>query len=92
MVERNTLHAPEVQVHEIQPGVVYRDANVKVTAFLVRHGSWDEAFGYRFDTPDRSIVISGDTSPSDSVVKACNGCDLLLHEMYDDSMVKLGST
>lgn len=79
---------PEVQVHEIQPGVVYRDANVKVTAFLVRHGSWDEAFGYRFDTPDRSIVISGDTSPSDSVVKACNGCDLLLHEMYDDSMLK----
>jgi ribonuclease BN (tRNA processing enzyme) len=79
---------PEVQVHEIQPGVVYRDANVKVTAFLVKHGSWDEAFGYRFDTPDRSIVISGDTSPSDSVVKACNGCDLLLHEMYDDSMVK----
>ena len=78
---------PGVQVHEIQPGVVYRDANVKVTAFLVRHGSWDQAFGYRFDTPDRSIVISGDTSPSDSVVKACNGCDLLLHEMYDDSMV-----
>jgi ribonuclease BN (tRNA processing enzyme) len=60
---------------------------VKVTAFLVRHGSWDQAFGYRFDTPDRSIVISGDTSPSDSVVKACDGCDLLLHEMYDDSMI-----
>ena len=78
---------PRVEVHEIQPGVVYRDANVKVTAFLVRHGSWDQAFGYRFDTPDRSIVISGDTSPSDSVVKACDGCDLLLHEMYDDSMI-----
>lgn len=81
---------PRVQVHEIQPGVVYRDANVKVTAFLVKHGSWDQAFGYRFDTPDRSIVISGDTSPSDSVVKACNACDLLLHEMYDDSMIKAG--
>ena len=79
---------PQVQVHEIQPGVVYKDAKVGVTAFLVRHGSWDQAFGYRFDTPDRSIVISGDTSPSDSVVKACNGCDLLLHEMYDDSMIK----
>jgi ribonuclease BN (tRNA processing enzyme) len=79
---------PRVQVHEIQPGVVYQDTNVKVTAFLVRHGSWDQAFGYRFDTPDRSIVISGDTSPADSVINACNGCDLLLHEMYDDSMVK----
>lgn len=83
-----TSAPPQVQVHEIQPGVVYRDANVSVTAFLVRHGSWDQAFGYRFDTPDRSIVISGDTSPSDSVVKACNGCDLLLHEMYDDSVIK----
>jgi len=77
---------PIVQVHEIHPGVVYKDANVTVTAFLVKHGSWDEAFGYRFDAPDRSIVISGDTAPTDSVAKACNGCDVLLHEMYDDSM------
>ena len=77
---------PVVQVHEIHPGVVYKDANVTVTAFLVKHGSWDEAFGYRFDAPDRSIVISGDTAPTDSVVKACNGCDVLLHEMYDDSI------
>jgi ribonuclease BN (tRNA processing enzyme) len=52
----------------------------------VKHGSWDEAFGYRFDAPDRSIVISGDTAPTDSVAKACHGCDVLLHEMYDDTM------
>ncbi len=76
---------PLVQVHEIKPGVIYKDENLTVTAFLVKHGSWDEAFGYRFDAPDRSIVISGDTSPSDTVAKACNGCDVLLHEMYDDS-------
>ena len=48
----------------------------------MKHGSWDESFGYRFQTPDRVIVISGDTSPADSIVKACNGCDLLLHEAY----------
>ena len=77
---------PIVQVHEIHPGAVYKDANVTVTAFLVKHGSWDQAFGYRFDAPDRSIVISGDTAPTDSVAKACNGCDVLLHEMYDDTM------
>lgn len=76
---------PIVQVHEIKPGVVYKDANLTVTAFLVKHGSWDEAFGYRFDALDRSIVVSGDTSPVDSIVRACNGCDVLLHEMYDDS-------
>ncbi len=71
-----------VDVHEIEPGVVYKDENVTVTAFAVKHGSWDEALGYRFQTPDRVIVISGDTSPADSIMKACNGCDVLLHEVY----------
>ncbi|HEV2396375.1 MAG TPA: MBL fold metallo-hydrolase [Candidatus Sulfotelmatobacter sp.] len=79
-------HAPIVQVHEIKSGVVYKDENVTVTAFLVQHGIWDEALGYRFDTAGRSIVISGDTAPTESVVKACNGCDVLLHEMYDETM------
>ena len=71
-----------VDVHEIQPGVVYKDENDTRTAFLVKHGSWDEAFGYRFQTPDRTFVISGDTTPTDSIVQACNGCDVLLHEVY----------
>lgn len=73
----------KVVVHEISPGVVYRDANVTVTAFLVKHGSWDQAFGFRFDTADRSVVVSGDTAPAESVVAACNGCDVLLHEVYN---------
>ena len=69
-------------VHEIQPGVVYQDTNVKVTAFAVKHGSWKEALGYRFDANGKSVVISGDTRPADSVVEACSGCDLLVHEVY----------
>lgn len=68
--------------HEIRPGLVFSDSNVRVTAFLVAHGSWPEAYGYRFDTADRSIVISGDTRPSEAVVEACNGCDVLVHEVY----------
>jgi ribonuclease BN (tRNA processing enzyme) len=48
----------------------------------VKHGSWDQAFGYRFETPGRTIVISGDTAPTDAIVNACNGCDVLLHEVY----------
>ncbi len=75
----------KVKVHEIKPGEIYRDQNVKVTAFLVKHGSWPEAFGYRFDTPDRSIVISGDCAPSESVINHCNGCDVLIHEVYSQS-------
>ena len=73
----------KVKVHEIRAGVVYRDANVTVTAFPVKHGIWKEAYGYTFETRDRKIVISGDTAPTDEVVKACNGCDVLLHEVYN---------
>jgi ribonuclease BN (tRNA processing enzyme) len=73
-----------VDAHEISPGVVYRDAKVTVTAFAVAHGNL-EALGYRFQTPDRVIVISGDTSPTDNVVSACNGCDILVHEHYSSA-------
>jgi ribonuclease BN (tRNA processing enzyme) len=74
---------PDVQVHahEISPGVVYKDSNVTVTAFLVKHAE-NLAYGYRFQTADRSIVISGDTSPAESIVENCNGCDVLIHEAY----------
>jgi ribonuclease BN (tRNA processing enzyme) len=71
-----------VNAHEIKPGVVYKDENVTVKAFLVHHGSWREAYGYRFETPDKVIVISGDCAPSQGVVENCDGCDLLLHEVY----------
>ena len=73
----------KVKVHEIRAGVVYRDANVTVTAFPVKHGIWKEAYGYTFTTRDRKIVISGDTSPTDEVVNACDGCDVLLHEVFN---------
>lgn len=72
----------KVNAHEIKPGVIYQDANVKVTAFAVRHGTWPLALGYRFDAAGKSIVFSGDTAPAESVVEACNGCDLLIHEVY----------
>jgi ribonuclease BN (tRNA processing enzyme) len=63
-------------------GVVFQDSNVTVTAFTVRHDGPGGNFGYRIQTHDRSIVLSGDTGPSDEVVKACNGCDVLIHEVY----------
>lgn len=66
---------------EIAPGVVYRDANVTVAAFTVAHKT-PIAYGFRVQTSDRVIVISGDTRPVDAVVDACNGCDLLFHEMF----------
>lgn len=75
----------KVITHDIKPGVVYRDQNVTVKAFLVNHGSWREAYGFRFETPGRTIVISGDCGPSPSVIENCNGCDVLIHEVYSQS-------
>ena len=76
-------HDPaRVIVHEIAPGLVYRDELVKVTAFAVKHGAWEQAFGYRFETPDRTIVISGDTGPESHIEDQCRGCDVLVHEVY----------
>lgn len=71
-----------MNVHEIKPGIIYKDKNVTVKAFLIKHGSWPEAFGYRFETADKVVVISGDTAPSQSIIDNCNGCDVLLHEVY----------
>lgn len=68
---------------EVGNGNIYSDSNITVTSFGVSHGGWEHALGYRIRTPDRVIVISGDTRPSDAVVDACNGCDVLLHAVYD---------
>jgi ribonuclease BN (tRNA processing enzyme) len=76
---RTVAEAHQVNAHEIDPGVIYKDANVTVTAFRTNHGM--ASFGYRFDTPDRSIVISGDTTPTQATIDACHGCDILIHEV-----------
>ncbi len=71
-----------VQAHEIGPGVIYKDANLTVKAFFVKHGSFEPAFGFRFEMPDRTIVISGDTVPVTSLIEHAQNCDLLIHEVY----------
>jgi len=72
---------PLVHVHELSKGgPVMQDENVKVTAALVHHPPVVPAFGYRFDARDRSIVISGDTAPSDNLIKLAQGADVLVHD------------
>src|SRR6266850_2634859 len=77
--QRGFPEGHNVNAHEISPGVVYKDANVTVTAFATKHAM--ESYGYRFDTADRSIVISGDTNPTPATIDACRGCDVLIHEV-----------
>jgi ribonuclease BN (tRNA processing enzyme) len=76
--QRSSPEGWKVNAHDIKSGVVYRDGNVTVTAFPTTHAM--DSFGFRFDTPDRSVVISGDTSPTEETIRACNGCDVLIHE------------
>jgi ribonuclease BN (tRNA processing enzyme) len=76
--------APMVHVHELAgAGLVLQDERVKVTAALVDHPPVVPAFGYRFDTADRSIVISGDTAPSDNLIALARGADVLVHDALD---------
>lgn len=71
-----------VEVTEVGPGPAYADDRVRVIAFAVPHAGWDHAYGYRFETADRTIVVSGDTGPGTAVADACAGCDVLVHEVY----------
>jgi ribonuclease BN (tRNA processing enzyme) len=72
---------PLVRAHEIQRGgSVMDDGRMRVTAAKVIHPTIDLALAYRFDAPDRSIVISGDTRPTDSLIRLAKGADVLVHE------------
>ena len=71
-----------IKPHEItKPGLVMQDDNVRVTATVVPHPPIEHAFAYRFDTADRSIVISGDTARSDALITLARGADILVHEV-----------
>jgi ribonuclease BN (tRNA processing enzyme) len=82
---------PLVHAHELRTGgEVMRDENVRVTSTLVDHPPVVPAFAYRFDAPDRSIVISGDTAPSSNLVKLASGADVLVHSvMYPGAIDRL---
>ncbi|MFG6137857.1 MBL fold metallo-hydrolase [Halomonas sp. B23F22_10] len=69
-------------VTEIEgPGVVFDEDGVRIEAFPVSHGHWDKAFGFKVTTPDKTVVISGDTSLNDEVQRQAEGADILVHEV-----------
>jgi ribonuclease BN (tRNA processing enzyme) len=79
---------PLVHPHELtQGGAVMKDENVTVTCALVDHAPVAPAFAYRFDSQDRSIVISGDTKRSEALVRLAQGADVLVHEALYPSAV-----
>ncbi len=81
-LEPTNTEGHKVNAHDVLPGLIYEDENVKVTAFQIDHGNWKHAYGYRFETAGRTIVISGDTTYSPNLVKHSKGADVLIHEAY----------
>jgi len=82
-LEQRSAAGLAVEAHDVKPGLIYQDLNVKVTAFPVSHGEM-EAYGYRFQTPSRTVVISGDTSPNPALINSCQKCDVLIHEAFSE--------
>jgi len=72
----------QVEVVELDGGEAYASDGVSVRALQVPHGTWEVALGFVVDVGDRRVVISGDTGPSEALMDACGGCDLLVHEVY----------
>jgi ribonuclease BN (tRNA processing enzyme) len=71
-----------VVAHDVAaPGVVLQNTEVKVTAARVTHPPIEHAYAFRFDTRDRSVVISGDTAYSQALVELARGADVLVHEV-----------
>jgi ribonuclease BN (tRNA processing enzyme) len=68
--------------HDIsKQGVVLQNDDVKVSAVLVRHPLIKQAYAYRFDAKDRSVVISGDTTYAPELAELAKGADVLVHEV-----------
>lgn len=69
------------------PIPVLDDGDVRVTATLVDHHPTAPSFAFRFDTPDGSVVVSGDTTVSQNLIDLASGADYLVHEVIDPGWV-----
>jgi len=76
-----------VKANTIKPGLFYKDDLITVEAIPVVHGSF-EAYAFKFTTPDKTIVISGDTCPVDKLYKKAKGCDIFVHEVYSETVMQ----
>jgi ribonuclease Z len=89
--EKASAKGIQVIAHDIEEGVVHEQNGVRISAFLVDHGPVEPSYGYRIECGGRSVVLSGDTRPSENLVKFAKGTDLLIHEVIDvESLRKLG--
>ena len=72
----------KVAITEIsKDGIIFDKNDVTVEAFTVSHGDIEPAYSYKVTTPDKTIVISGDTTYNENLVKKAENVDILIHEV-----------
>ncbi len=86
----NSSDGAQVHYHEKNDGVVYDKDGMKVTAFTVDHGIVKPAIGYRFEYRGKVIVISGDTLPTENMIRYAEKADILIHEAYSKTWMARG--
>jgi len=82
LLEKHPGAGATIDLHEVSEGVVFDDGKVKVTAFAEDHKPVVPAFGYRFESEGKVVVISGDTRPNDNLLRHAKGADVLVMEAY----------
>ncbi len=86
-LEPATTEGWKIDAEDVEEGVVYQDSRVKVEAFNVKHGTWPNAFAYKFTTPDKVIVISGDAAYDTRIETMASGADILIHEVMSEEAI-----
>jgi ribonuclease BN (tRNA processing enzyme) len=84
------------KARDVQPGLVYSDGTVRVTAkenthFQFKPGSTaspNKSYAYRFQTPHKVVVFTGDTGPDPGLAKFAEGADILVCEMVSAGVIK----
>jgi len=80
-LEKGKPQAYQIEALECDGGVVHEESDVKIEAFPVNHGDWS-CVGYKISIDEKTIVISGDTAPTPTLIEAAKNCDILIHEVY----------
>ncbi len=82
VLEKHPAAGATIRTHIVREGIVYDDGKVKITAFPVDHRPVVNAFGYRFESGGQTVVISGDTRPTENLVRYAKDADILVLEAY----------
>lgn len=83
---------PDIRVVEFEQGPVAEIGGMKVSAFVTPHLPEGLSFGFRFESRDKTIVLSGDTAPSENVIRHAHGADILVHECVDSRKSNLSAS